>query len=75
MGLYGRAWRPDVSVEGAIYAESIPFNETREYVKKVMSNASYYAHNFSQQLQSLKQRLGVIGPRQRGREPGLGDTP
>ena len=70
-----RAWRPDEAVEGAIYAETIPFNETRDYVKKVMSNASYYGHVFSQQLQSLKQRLGVIGPRQRGREASLGDTP
>ena len=70
-----RAWRPDVPIEGAVYAETIPFTETRDYVKKVMSNASYYAHGFSQQLQSLKQRLGVIGPRQRAREPGLGNTP
>lgn len=70
-----RAWRPDTAVEGAIYAESIPFNETRDYVKKVMANASYYGHSFSQQLQSLKQRLGIIGPRDRVREQGLGDTP
>lgn len=70
-----RAWRPDAVMEGAVYAETIPFNETRDYVKKVMSNASYYGHNFSQQLQSLKQRLGTIGPRSRAREPGLGDTP
>lgn len=70
-----RAWRPDVPLEGAIYAESIPFNETRDYVKKVMSNASYYAHSFSRELQSLKQRMGVIGPRYRAREPSLGDTP
>ena len=58
-----RAWRPDDVIEGAIYAETIPFNETRDYVKKVMSNSSYYAHNFSNQLQSLKQRLGMVGPR------------
>jgi soluble lytic murein transglycosylase len=70
-----RAWRPDIPLEGAIYAESIPFNETRDYVKKVMSNASYYAHSFSRELQSLKQRMGVIAPRQRAREPSLGDTP
>ena len=70
-----RAWRPDAPMEGAIYAETIPFNETRDYVKKVMANASYYGHAFSQQLQSLKQRLGIIGPRQRGQEPNLGDTP
>ncbi|HYC45888.1 MAG TPA: transglycosylase SLT domain-containing protein [Burkholderiales bacterium] len=70
-----RAWRPDSPMEGAIYAETIPFNETRDYVKKVMSNASYYAHAFSQQLQSLKHRLGVVAPRYRAREASLGDTP
>jgi soluble lytic murein transglycosylase len=70
-----RAWRPDSAVEGAIYAETIPFTETRDYVKKVMSNASYYSHVFSQQVQPLKQRLGIIGPRQRALEAGLGDTP
>ncbi len=70
-----RAWRSDQSMEAAIYAESIPFNETRDYVKKVMSNSSYYAHNFSQQMQSLKARIGVIEPRARDREKPLGDTP
>ena len=70
-----RAWRPDMQIEGAAYAESIPFNETRDYVKKVMSNATYYAGNFTQQLQSLRERLGTIGPRRREAEPALGDTP
>ena len=58
-----RAWRPHDDIEGAIYAETIPFNETRDYVKKVMSNSSYYAHTFSNQLQSLRERLGIVGPR------------
>ena len=71
-----RAWRPDgAPIEGAIYAESIPFSETRDYVKKVMSNASYYGHSFTGQLQSLRERLGIIGPRQRRSEPALADTP
>lgn len=70
-----RAWRPDAAIEGAVYAETIPFTETREYVKRVMANTSYYAHAFSQELQSLKRRLGVIGPRQFDREAALGDTP
>ncbi|MBI3068510.1 MAG: lytic transglycosylase domain-containing protein, partial [Betaproteobacteria bacterium] len=70
-----RAWRPGTPIEGAVYAETIPFNETRDYVKKVMANATYYAHVFSQQLQSLKQRLGVIAPRARDGETPLGDTP
>ena len=70
-----RAWRPDVAIEGAVYAETIPLYETRDYVKRVMANASYYAHNFGQREQSLRQRLGVIGPRQDGKEAPLGDTP
>jgi soluble lytic murein transglycosylase len=70
-----RAWRADQSMEAAVYAESIPFNETRDYVKRVMANSSYYAHNFSQQLQSLRARIGSIEPRNRDREKPLADTP
>jgi len=70
-----RAWRHNQGMEAAIYAESIPFNETRDYVKRVMANASYYASNFGQQSQSLKARIGVIEPRAREREKSLGDTP
>jgi len=57
-------WRATLGhpVEGAIFAETIPFNETRDYVKSVLSNATYYAAVFSGQPQSLKQRLGQISP-------------
>ncbi len=70
-----RAWRPETAMEGAVYAETIPFNETRNYVKRVMANTTYYANNFSQELQSLKQRLGIIHERDAGGERTLGDTP
>ena len=36
-------WRDVKPLEGAIYVETIPFSETRQYVKKVMANAVYYA--------------------------------
>ena len=64
-------WRSklDGTVEGAIFAETIPFNETRDYVKNVMSNATYYAALFSGQPQSLKQRLGQVVPQPYGRSP------
>jgi soluble lytic murein transglycosylase len=55
-----RAWRDGRPLEGAIYAETIPFNETRDYVKKVMSNATYYSAAFGQQWRSLRQRLGMV---------------
>lgn len=55
-----KRWKDERALEGAIYAESIPFTETRNYVQKVMSNASYYANRFGQRLVTLKQRLGTI---------------
>lgn len=55
-----RQWQADRPLEGAIYVENIPFDETRDYVKKVMSNTVYYAKLFEQSPVSLKQRLGVI---------------
>jgi len=57
----GRAmrWRADRPLEGAIYVESIPFKETRTYVKKVMSNTVFYANQFGAPT-SLKQKLGVV---------------
>jgi soluble lytic murein transglycosylase len=58
-----RKWQADRPLEGAIYVETIPFNETRDYVKKVMSNAVYYASLFEGRPQSLKSRLGVVRPR------------
>jgi len=61
-----RNWRASFGhpVEGAIFAETIPFTETRHYVQNVMSNATYYAALFTGQPQSLKARLGSIGPAQ-----------
>ena len=38
-----RRWREGATVEPAIWAENIPFAETRDYVKKVLSNATVYA--------------------------------
>lgn len=61
----GRAqrWRDIRPLEAAIYIESIPFPETRDYVKKVMSNAMYYAARFGQPSTLLKDRLGTVPPR------------
>lgn len=60
-----KAWREKLTspTEGAIFAETIPFNETRTYVKNVLANATYYSSVMSGQVQSLKQRLGVITPK------------
>jgi len=58
-----RTWRADRPLEGAVYAETIPFSETRDYVRKVMSNTMFYSRLIGQQFIGLRQRLGVITPR------------
>ena len=61
-----RRWRDARPLEGAIYAETIPFNETRDYVKKVMANTMYYAQLIGGKLTPLKVRLGLIPPKVAG---------
>ncbi|HTJ53934.1 MAG TPA: transglycosylase SLT domain-containing protein [Nitrosospira sp.] len=59
-------WRDEKPLEGAIYAETIPFSETRDYVKKVLSNSMYYASTFGHSVTTLKQRLGVVASKLNG---------
>lgn len=47
-------------VEGAIFAELIPFDETRGYVKNVMSNTVAYSLLLNNGSKPLKERLGII---------------
>ena len=69
----GRAkrWKDVKPLEGAIYAESIPFGETRDYVKKVMANSIVYAALLDGRAPSLKARLGTISASD-GSTAGLG---
>ncbi len=71
-----RLWRStlDKPVEGAVFAETIPFSETRGYVKNVLANATWYAAQFENRPQSLKARLGVVAPRDANLAE-LGDLP
>ncbi len=69
-----RKWRDVKPLEGAIYAETIPFSETRDYVKKVMSNAVFYQTVMTGNSPSLKVMLGTIGPKS-SQSNGLPDLP
>ncbi|MBX3605143.1 MAG: lytic transglycosylase domain-containing protein [Piscinibacter sp.] len=63
-----RRWREGPLLEPAAWAENIPFNETRDYVKKVLSNAAVYTVLLGHaSAPALKARLGSpIGPRDTG---------
>lgn len=71
-----RSWRNGPVLETAIWAENIPFNETRDYVQKVLANATVYGAILSGQPQSPSLRLGPhIGPRQEGDPAAIADLP
>jgi len=61
-----RRWREGPVLEPAIWAEAIPIHETRDYVKKVLSNAAVYSRlHGNRPAPSLKSLLGpAIGPRE-----------
>ena len=55
-----KRWLASAPMEAAIYIETIPFAETRNYVQKVMANAQMYAPRLGRSVLSFKSRLGVI---------------
>ena len=55
-----KRWIAAAPLEAAIYIETIPFSETRNYVQRVMANAHIYASRLGTKIQSLKSRIGVI---------------
>jgi soluble lytic murein transglycosylase len=59
-----RRWREGPQLETPIWAENIPFPETRNYVKQVLANAAVYGALLGTSPPALKARLGPgVGPR------------
>jgi soluble lytic murein transglycosylase len=66
-----RRWREGPSLDSAAWAENIPFSETRDYVKKVLANATVYAALLNGERPALRARLGrLVGPREAAAEVG-----
>ena len=70
-----RSWRNGPALEAAAWAENVPFGETRDYVKKVLANTTVYAAFLSGEPQSLKARLGRVGPRDASQPEPSRDLP
>ena len=71
-----RRWREGALMEPAAWAECIPFDETRDYVKKVLSNAVDYAALLGTPGTTLTSRLGPpVGPREPGAAARERDVP
>ncbi len=67
-----QAWRPAAPLEGAAWVETIPFNETRDYVKKVLANLMFYSHALGRPAQPLTARLATVAPRSGERQRARG---
>ena len=55
-----RRWRDERPLDGAIYTETIPFNETRDYVKKVFTNEWYYRDRLNGKVTGMRELLGTV---------------
>jgi soluble lytic murein transglycosylase len=53
-----RRWRDAPPVDPVVWTENVPFNETRDYVKKVLTNAAVYQAVLAGQPVVLRPRLG-----------------
>jgi len=59
-----KSWLPKSGcIEPDIWIENIPFRETRQYVKRVLSYASIYDWRLSGEIRPLSARMGSIVPR------------
>jgi soluble lytic murein transglycosylase len=71
-----RKWREGPVLDAAVWVENIPFPETRDYVKKVLSNSTYYAALLGGKGTALRSRLGrTIGPPDPNAPPPEKDLP
>jgi soluble lytic murein transglycosylase len=71
-----RRWREGAVLEPAMWVENVPFNETRDYVKKVLSNTVIYAALLDDKPLRLGTRLGkTIGPRDPAAPAAATDLP
>jgi soluble lytic murein transglycosylase len=71
-----RRWRDGPQLATAAWTENIPFSETRNYVKKVLSNASIYAALADGKTPTLRARLErTIGPREADEPSANADLP
>ncbi len=70
-----RSWRNGPQLEAAIWIENIPFSETRDYVKRVLSNTTNYAALITGKPQRISDHLAPIGPRMATAQAPNNDLP
>ncbi len=57
-----KRWLPETPIDADIWVESIPFHETRGYVRRVMSYLILYEMRLGRPHSAISERMGVITP-------------
>jgi soluble lytic murein transglycosylase len=55
-----KRWMPAHDLPADIWAENIPFNETRHYVQNVMAYAAIFDHQRKQPIKRVSDRMPVV---------------
>ena len=56
------SWLPDKTLDADIWVETIPYGETRDYVKNVMSYTTVYDHRLGSRPARLQERMQSVYP-------------
>jgi soluble lytic murein transglycosylase len=56
------SWLPAAPLDAEIWVETIPFNETRDYVKNVLAYTAVYEHRLGQRPVRLQARMPTVEP-------------
>jgi soluble lytic murein transglycosylase len=56
-----KEWTPAAGLDADIWVETIPFNETRDYVKNVMAFTAVYDHRLGRKPVRLQDRMPMVG--------------
>ncbi|MFQ6023693.1 MAG: transglycosylase SLT domain-containing protein [Acidiferrobacterales bacterium] len=58
-----RSWLPqDMAIDADVWVETIPYDETRDYVKNVMAYTAVYDHRLKREPIRLCQRMPAVAP-------------
>jgi soluble lytic murein transglycosylase len=56
-----REWLPGQgALDADVWVDTVPYNETRNYVKNVMAFTAVYAHRLETALRRLAERMPVV---------------
>ncbi len=55
-------WLPERELDADIWVETLPYNETRDYVRRVMAYTVIYDHRLDGELQPIRLRMPSIKP-------------